>query len=66
MAEVVYTRAHPLSGVIGLVYMIIGVVVASSHGYLASALTSIPHLISVILAIFLWPAILLGANLHLG
>ncbi|HSW80638.1 MAG TPA: hypothetical protein VLG47_07715 [Candidatus Saccharimonadales bacterium] len=66
MAEIVYTRANPLSGVIGLVYIIIGVVVASSNGYLGAVFSSIPHLLSAFLAILLWPAILLGANLHLG
>lgn len=66
MAEVVYTRAHPMSGIWGLLYIIIGVVVASTHGYLGAVFSSIPHLISALLAILLWPAILLGANLHLG
>jgi len=47
----------------GLVYLIIGAVVAYTHGYL---LTSVGELLSFILAVFLWPLVLLGVNLHLA
>ena len=49
----------------GLIYLIIGVIMASNRGYL-SGLGSIPHILSAILAITLWPLLLLGVNLHLA
>ena len=45
-----------------LVYLIIGVVVALSTGY---GITSLGQLLNFILALFLWPLVLLGVNLHL-
>lgn len=48
----------------GLVYIIIGVLVANSHSYLAT-LGSLSGLISAVIAILLWPLLLFGADLHL-
>lgn len=48
----------------GIIYTIIGVVIASNHAYL-SDLGSIARLLSAALAIVLWPLVLLGVNLHL-
>jgi len=48
-------------GIVGLVYLVVGVVVASSH--LAHASTLKP-LLSALPAIVLWP-LLLGVNLHI-
>ncbi len=45
-----------------LVYLIIGLVVALSTGY---TITSIAELLNFILALFLWPLVLLGVNLHI-
>lgn len=45
-----------------LVYLIIGVVVALSAGY---GITSFAQLLNFILALFLWPLVLLGVNLHI-
>ena len=45
----------------GLVWLIIGLVVALSNGY---SITSFPSLISFLLALFLWPLVLLGIDLH--
>lgn len=45
-----------------LVYLIIGVVVALSTGY---AITNFVQLLNFILALFLWPLVLLGVNLHI-
>lgn len=45
-----------------LVYLIIGVVVALSTGY---AITNFAQLLNFILALFLWPLVLLGVNLHI-
>lgn len=49
----------------GIIYLIIGIVVASSHGYL-STLNSIAGILSAIVAIALWPLLFFGANLHLA
>lgn len=50
---------------IGVIYIIIGVIMASNRGYLIG-LGSIDHLLSALLAIILWPLLLLGVNLHIN
>lgn len=49
----------------GIIYIVIGVVMASNRGYLVN-LVSISHLLSALVAIILWPLLLLGVNLHLA
>ena len=49
----------------GIIYIIIGVIVASNRGYLVD-LGSISHVISALLAILLWPLVLLGISLHVA
>lgn len=44
-----------------LVYLLIGLVVALSTGY---GITSLGQLLNFILALFLWPLVLLGVDLH--
>ena len=51
--------------IIAIVYVVIGVVVASTHHYLAH-LGDIKAIASAVLAILLWPLVLFGVNLHLG
>jgi len=51
-------------GLAGLVYLVIGVVVAATHHYLAHIQTA-KAVLSVALAVLLWPLILLGVNLHI-
>ena len=51
------------SGIGSLIYLIIGVVLASSHHYFSNASTLKP-ILSAALAIVLWPLLLLGINLH--
>jgi hypothetical protein len=46
-----------------LVWLIIGVVVALSNGY---TIVNFSSLLSFLLAMFLWPLVLLGINLHVG
>lgn len=46
-----------------VLYLIIGVVVALSNGY---GITDFSSLISFLLAMFLWPLVLLGINLQLN
>jgi hypothetical protein len=51
-------------GLGGIIYLIVGVILASSHHYF----THVGHLkliVSALLAIALWPLLLLGINLHI-
>ena len=48
----------------GVIYIIVGIIVASNQGYLAS-LGSISTILSALLAVLLWPLLLVGINLHL-
>jgi hypothetical protein len=50
---------------IPIVYLIIGVLVASQHGYLTS-LSTIGRIVSAALAIVLWPLVLIGLHLTIG
>ena len=52
------------SGILGLGYLVVGVVLASSHHYFEHASTLKP-LLSALLAVVLWPLLLLGINLHI-
>ncbi len=47
-----------------VIYIIIGVIVASNRGYFTD-IGTISHLLSAFLAVFLWPLVLLGVNLHI-
>jgi hypothetical protein len=47
----------------GIVYLIVGVVVAANRGYLAD-LTTLSHILSAIAGVTLWPLLIFGANLH--
>lgn len=49
--------------IFGLVYLLIGAVVAFSTGYV---ITNFGQLLSFLLAMFLWPLVLLGVNLHIA
>ena len=51
------------SGIVSLVYLVVGVVVASSHHYVKHVDTLKP-LLSALLAVVLWPLLFLGINLH--
>lgn len=49
---------------LGLVYVAIGIFLAADRGYLES-LDTVKRVLSAILAIFLWPLLLLGIDLHI-
>ena len=49
----------------GILYLVIGVIMASNRGYM-SDLGSVPHLLSALLAVALWPLLFLGVNLHIA
>ena len=44
-------------------YLIVGVILASSHHYFAHAST-LKQLLSAVLAVVLWPLLLAGISLH--
>ena len=45
-------------------YIIIGVVVAAGHHYFEH-LDALKPIVSAVLAVLLWPLVLLGVNLHI-
>ncbi len=46
-----------------IIYLVVGVFVAASHHYFAHVDT-IRLVVSAVLAVLLWPLLLLGINLH--
>ena len=50
---------------VALIYLAVGIVVANDHNYLAH-LNDTSQIISAVLAVVLWPVVLLGADLHIG
>ncbi|MGA2012469.1 MAG: hypothetical protein ABSH51_18345 [Solirubrobacteraceae bacterium] len=46
-------------------YVLLGVLIASQHGYYTD-LGTVSQVLSAVVATVLWPLILLGANLHLS
>jgi hypothetical protein len=48
---------------LGLIYVAIGIFVAASKDYLEN-LETVKRVVSAVLAILLWPLLLLGINLH--
>jgi hypothetical protein len=51
-------------GLVGLIYIIIGLVVAFQHNYITVHIIKL--VLSAILAVLLWWLVLLGVNLHLA
>ena len=51
-------------GLLGIVYLVVGLVIAANHNYLRH-LDAIRPIVSGLLAIVLWPLVLLGVNLHI-
>lgn len=60
-------RTRPYYGggtsIITVVYLVVGAIVATQHHYFAH-LDTIKYVLSALLALFLWPLVLLGVNLH--
>ncbi len=52
------------SGIGTVIWLVIGVVIASAHHYFTHA-TTLKPIVSALLAIALWPLVLLGINLHI-
>ncbi len=51
--------------IIIIVYLAVGLVVASNNNYLGD-LNELSAIISALLAVLLWPLVLLGFDLHIG
>ncbi len=49
---------------LGLIYLIAGVVVAATHHYFRN-LDTLRLIASAVLAVVLWPLVLLGVDLHI-
>jgi hypothetical protein len=49
---------------LGLIYLIVGIAVAASYDYF-ERLNTIRRILSAVLAVLLWPLLLLGIDLHL-
>ncbi|MFC4905969.1 hypothetical protein [Actinomadura gamaensis] len=56
-------RIRPHIGLLGALYLVVGVFVAWNRGYLTSDL--LRRVASALLAILLWFLVLLGADLHI-
>jgi hypothetical protein len=56
-----YAPAHG-TGIVGAVYLLIGVLVALAQNYFEH-LTTLGRLLSALLAVLLWPLLLLGFHL---
>jgi hypothetical protein len=54
-----------IGGIVILVYILVGVLIANNHHYLNNVET-LNAIVSAILAVLLWPLIILGVNLHIG
>jgi hypothetical protein len=50
-------------GLLGLIYVLVGIYVAFANDYITVRIIKL--VISALLAIFLWPLVLLGVDLHI-
>jgi hypothetical protein len=48
----------------GILYIIVGIIVASNRGYFVN-LANIGNLLSALIAIVLWPLLIFGISLHI-
>jgi len=51
-------------GLLGTIYLISGVVVAATHDYFVNVDT-VKEIVSAVLAVVLWPLLLVGISLHI-
>jgi hypothetical protein len=49
---------------LGLVYIVVGVAIAASYDYF-ERLNTLRQVVSAVLAILLWPLVLVGIDLHI-
>jgi hypothetical protein len=62
--SVMTSRRSGYSSIVAIVYVVIGLIVASGHAFFAH-LDAVMPILSAILAVLLWPLVLLGVDLHL-
>ena len=62
MAVVVRRRTRNVS-MLFVVWVLVGLVVAVQRGYITATLLRL--IVSAVLAVLLWPLVLLGINLHI-
>jgi hypothetical protein len=55
---------YGLSSIVSVAYLVIGLVVAANHTFFAN-LNALMPIVSAVLAVLLWPLVLLGVDLHL-
>ena len=53
-----------LSPLVAAIYVVIGIFVANDHDYFRH-ISALKPFISAVLAVLLWPLVLLGINLHI-
>jgi hypothetical protein len=49
---------------LGFVYLVVGIIVAATHDYFKN-FDTVKRVISGLLAVLLWPLVLIGVNLHI-
>jgi predicted transporter len=49
---------------LGLIYLIVGIAVAASYDYF-ERLNTVRRILSAVIAVLLWPLLLLGIDLHI-
>lgn len=54
-----------LPGLLTIVYLLIGAFLAGARGYFGD-IGTLEGVVSALLAIFLWPLLLVGVNLHVN
>lgn len=54
-----------IAGIVFLIYLGLGILVAATNGYFEN-LGRIRAIISMVVAVLLWPLVLLGVDLHIG
>jgi hypothetical protein len=54
-----------LARIAPVLYLVIGLFVAAQHSYFAH-LDTVGHILSAVLAVVLWPLVLLGVNLTIA
>jgi hypothetical protein len=50
---------------LGFVYLVIGIVVAATHDYFKN-FDTVKRVLSAVLAVLLWPLVLIGVDLHIN
>jgi hypothetical protein len=53
-----------VNSLLGFVYLVIGIIVAATHDYFKN-IDTVKRVLSAVLAVVLWPLVLLGVNLHI-